>query len=226
LKIRWRHLASKHSLSHLAAVTFPARRAAPLPPDARRASIISAALPLLRIHGTAVTTAQIAMAAGIAEGTLFRVFPDKDTLVRAAVCTAFDPAPTEGELARIDLGLDLRTKLIAAVEILQRRVESIWQLMTMLGIAPAADMTRRPPPDRTVQQISDMFEPHRAELRCEPTQAARLLRMMTFAGTHPRIADGTPLTAAEIVAVVLDGIRVRTDDELAATDAAEPEAAC
>lgn len=204
-----------------------------MPPDARRASIIAAALPLLRIHGKAVTTAQIAMAAGIAEGTLFRVFPDKDSLIQAAVCTAFDPEPTERELAAIDLGLDLRAKLIAAVESLQRRVESIWQLMAILGIVPsAADATRRPPSDRTLQQIADMFAPHSTELRCDPAQAARLLRMMTFAGTHPKIADGTPLTAAEIVAVVLDGIRVRSDDELAAIDTTEPdepdepEAAC
>lgn len=207
-------------------MTVVARRAAPLPPDVRRASIIAAALPLLRIHGKAVTTAQIAMAAGIAEGTLFRVFPDKETLIQAAVCTAFDPAPTERELAAIDLGLELRARLIAAVEILQRRVESIWQLMAILGIAPPTDVPRRPPADRTLQQIADMFAPHRAELRCEPAQAARLLRMMAFAGTHPKISDGLPLTAAEIVAVVLDGIRVRTDDELAATNAAEPEATC
>ena len=33
------------------------------------------------------------------------------------------------------------------------------------------------------------------------------------AKTHPRIADGEPLTSAEIVAVVLDGIRTRTDIE-------------
>jgi hypothetical protein len=59
--------------------------------------------------------------------------------------------------------------------------------------------------------IAAMFEPHRAALRCDPAQAARLLRMMTFAGTHPRIADGIPLTAAEIVAVVLDGIRSRAE---------------
>ena len=38
-----------------------------------------------------------------------------------------------------------------------------------------------------------------------------MLRIMTFAGTHPRIAEGIPLTAAEIVAVVLDGVRVRSD---------------
>ena len=195
-----------------------ARRAAPLPPDARRASIISAALPLIRLHGTAVTTAQIAMAAGIAEGTLFRVFPDKDALISAAIQTAFDPVPTERELAAVDPDLGLRHRLIAAVEILRRRVEAIWQLMAILGMtAPPVQtaLASRPVPgyDGTMRLLTEMFEPHRDELRCAPEQAARLLRMMTFAGAHPKINDGQPLTAGEIVAVLLDGIRVRHEPD-------------
>jgi AcrR family transcriptional regulator len=177
----------------------------------------------LRIHGTAVTTAQIAMAAGIAEGTLFRVFPDKDTLIQAAIGTAFDPGPAEREIARIEPGLGLREQLIATVAILQHRVEGVWQLMSMLGLTGppagrpiaatghALAVRQWPTPDPLLLRIAEMFEPYRAELRCDPAQAARLLRMMAFAGTHPRIADGTPLTAAEIVAVVLDGIRIRSD---------------
>lgn len=211
-----------------------ARRAAPLPPDARRASIISAALPLIRLHGTAVTTAQIAMAAGIAEGTLFRVFPDKDALISAAIRTAFDPAPTERELAAVGPDLGLRHRLIAAVEILRRRVEAIWQLMAILGMtAPPVQtaLASRPVPgyDGTVRLITAMFEPHRSELRCEPEQAARLLRMMTFAGAHPKINEGQPLTAAEIVAVLLDGIRVRNEPdppEFSDVPDAGAEAAC
>lgn len=207
-----------------------ARRAAPLPPDARRASIIAAALPLIRIHGTAVTTAQIAMASGIAEGTLFRVFPDKDTLLCAAIQTAFDPAPTERELEAIEADLGLRPRLIAAVEILRRRVEAIWQLMAILGMtAPPVQsaLASRPVPshDGTVRLIAALFEPHRGELRCEPEQAARLLRMMTFAGAHPKINEGQPLTAAEIVAVLLDGTRARPEpDPPELSDAREPPA--
>jgi AcrR family transcriptional regulator len=200
-------------------------RAAPLSPEARRANIIAATIPLLRNYGAAVTTAQIAMAAGVAEGTLFRVFPDKESLIHAAICSAFDPAPEDRALAEIDRGLPLRAQLIAAVEVLQRRVEGIWQLMSMLGMTgpPGVDRTRqlqeqgqppRPPRDETfLRTITAMLESHRAELRCEPARAARLIRIVTFAGTHPRITEGTALTAAEIVAVVLDGIRTRSDIE-------------
>ncbi len=195
-----------------------ASRAAPLHPEARRASIIAAALPLIRLHGRAVTTAQIAMAAGIAEGTLFRVFPDKDTLISAAIQTAFDPAPTDRELAAIDPELGLRQRLIAAVEILRRRVEAIWQLIAILGMtAPpvqTALATRQAPNhDAAIRLLIPLFEPHRDRLRCTPEQAARLLRMMTFAGAHPKINEGQPLTDAEIVAVLLDGIRVRDEPD-------------
>jgi AcrR family transcriptional regulator len=212
------------------------RRAAPLPPEVRRASIIAAALPLIRIHGTAVTTAQIAMAAGIAEGTLFRVFPDKDSLISAALQTAFDPAPAERELAAIDIDPDLglRHRLIGAVDILRRRVEAIWQLMAILGMAAPPVQTvlaTRPVPsqDGVMRLLTALFEPHQGELRCEPAHAARLLRMMTFAGAHPKINEGTPLTSPEVVAVLLDGIRVRHEPdppEFSDVPDAGAEAAC
>lgn len=195
------------------------RRATPLAPEARRASIIAATLPLLRRYGDSVTTAQIALAAGVAEGTLFRAFPDKEALIAAAVETAFDPKPTELRLSRIDQSLPLRDKLIAAVEILQQRVDGVWQLMMVLGrTAPP-----RPDPKRDIKDyhrddglrraVEVLCEPHTDELHYAPVQVARFLRMFTFAATHPRIADGEPLTSAEIVAVVLDGTRTRTDIE-------------
>ena len=200
----------------------PRPRAAPLSPEDRRASIIAATVPLLRTRGAEVTTAQIAMAAGVAEGTLFRVFPDKESLIRAAIETAFDPCETDGALERIDPSLDLRATLIAAVEIIRRRVESIWQLIAILGrttpspIDPRRMMQRAPTSHDagTRRALIALFERHRDEVRCEPEVGARILRIMTFAATHPRINDGPILTAAEIVAVVLDGIRTRPDLEV------------
>lgn len=189
-------------------------RAAPLSPEARRASIIAAALPLIRRYGRGVTTSQIALAAGVAEGTLFRVFADKDALIAAAIASAFDPAPTEAELARVDRTLGLREQLVAVAEILQRRIEQVWQLISILGLnPPSADRTRAPAPDdsRMRAMLAAVFEPFRDEIRCEPAHAGRLLRALAFAGTHPKMTD-QPLTPHEVVALLLDGIRARDEE--------------
>ena len=82
-------------------------RARPLPPDERRASLVAATIPLIAEHGLKVTTKQIATAAGVAEGTIFRVFTDKTELIQAAISTAFDPDRTLADLGAIDMGLPL-----------------------------------------------------------------------------------------------------------------------
>src|SRR5579872_306697 len=80
------------------------RRAAAMAPPLRRSMIVHAALPLLLAHGEMVTTRQIADAAGIAEGTIFRVFADKDELIEAVVDAALDFEPLERALEAIPPG--------------------------------------------------------------------------------------------------------------------------
>ena len=50
--------------------------------------IVAAALPLVAEYGAAVTTSQIARAAGIGEATIFRAFKDKDEVLDACVAEA------------------------------------------------------------------------------------------------------------------------------------------
>ena len=54
-----------------------------------------ALIPLLVERGGDVTTKEVARAAGIAEGTIFRVFPDKRSLLLAAAEEAMNPAGGE-----------------------------------------------------------------------------------------------------------------------------------
>ena len=67
-------------------------RAAALPPEERRAALVETTLHLLIEHGPSVTTRQIAEAAGIAEGTIFRAFPDKEHLIEAVVERVLEPS--------------------------------------------------------------------------------------------------------------------------------------
>ena len=61
------------------------RRAAALAPDDRRAMLVATTLELVLESGADVSTRQIAEAAGVAEGTIFRVFDTKEELLRGRV---------------------------------------------------------------------------------------------------------------------------------------------
>jgi AcrR family transcriptional regulator len=188
-------------------------------PADRRAAIIDAAKPLVMRLGSAVTTRQIAEAAAIAEGTIFRVFPDKESVVQAVVAEVFDPAPTLRELAAVDRGLPLRERLTAAVTVLQRRLSQVFGLLDALGwVRPPepleTDRCARPPSaginDAFRAAVVDIVGADERLLRVPAAELAHVLRLLVFSGTHPMISDGRPLTPEQIVTILLDGLAVST----------------
>jgi AcrR family transcriptional regulator len=178
-------------------------------PDERREAIVQATLPLLIEHGRSVTTRQIAEAADIAEGTIFRVFDSKDELVDAALVEAFRPGPLLEGIARIDPDQPLRARLVALVTVLQQRFVDIFGLMRAVGmVAPPEHLDKDRDEDwraRTERSIVALIEPDRDRLRLPPEELVRMLRLVTFSGSHLEIADNRLLTPEEIVDLVLYG---------------------
>lgn len=183
----------------------PAGRAAAMAPDDRRAMIVRATLPLLIEHGEAVTTKQIAAAAGIAEGTIFRAFPDKDALIAAVVDAAYDPAPLDRALAEIDRDQPFEAALLAAVKVIQRRVVDVWRVASSVGPRHQPGKRRH---DLVSEPLVELLTVHRSKLGVEPRDAARWLRAVTLAVSHPGLAE-KPMAPTEVVSLFLHGVAVR-----------------
>jgi AcrR family transcriptional regulator len=188
-------------------------------PEDRRASLVVATIPLLCQYGRKVTTRQIAAAAGVAEGTIFRAFPMKDELINQAIKAALDPLPVLAELDGIDRDTSLRERLVAVTGVLQRRLQRVFTLMMVLGMTgppPGVDRRRdkRPAHASILDRIEQILAPDRDEFRCSIAEVVRLLRLITFSGSHPMIADNQTLTPEEIVDLLLDGVRQHPGKEL------------
>ena len=191
----------------------PKTRARPLSPKDRRAAILDAVIPLLIDRGAAVTTAEMAEAAGIAEGTIFRVFPDKASLLHAAVERTLDPSPFDAELSAIDPALPLADRLEAAAEILAGQFEGMTALIGMLRSIPHDDQphvemhrTATEAMAGVIDSLTRLLEPHRDRLSVEPSQAAVFLRGLVFTNGHPLLAMPARMSSAQLVEVLLNGI--------------------
>ena len=201
-------------------------RATPLPPEERRRALVAATIPLLMEHGRAVTSRQIADAAGVAEGTIFRAFDSKDDLLEAAALSVLDPTPVVEAIRRIPLDQPLRDKLVTLTELYRERFHRVGGVMRAMGwMGPPAMHLKHhgPRPDeeqvrgwRTAADgaIDRLLFDDAPDLRVSPHQTGRLLWMLTFSGSHPELSGGEPLTVDDIVDTVLHGVLRAPDRDL------------
>jgi AcrR family transcriptional regulator len=187
-------------------------RAAPLPLAERRAALIAATEPLLERFGREVSTKQIAEAAGIAEGTIFRAFATKEALIDAVIEDAFGIQRTCDELAQIDLALSLEKRLGAAVVILQERLRRVLALFGSLRLRKEAhdydSFRAKQQADNELlnSAIAPLIKPDQDQLRLDAIEAASAVRAITFSMTHHILGDQRLAEPQQIVDLVLHGI--------------------
>lgn len=181
-----------------------------MPAAERRGTIVAAATPLVRQYGRAVTTSQIAAAAHVSEGTLFHVFEDKDAIIDAVIEVELSTDAVVAELRALDRSVELRVLVVSIVEVLRRRLGSIFELMTAVGMRrppfPPGDPRHRAAHAALLTAVSEALGAREGQLRYPVEEAATLVRLLTFAATHPAISDGRPMSSEQIADVLLYGV--------------------
>jgi AcrR family transcriptional regulator len=180
--------------------------------DERRRMIVQSVLPLLVEYGASVTTSQIARAAGIGEGTVFRVFKDKDELFTTCFAEALKPDQVLDAIAVIDLDQSLDDRLVEAADALSAHLQRMGALMSAMhssGKRPerregGAD-TRRESMNSMRDAVAELFEPEKDRLRLPAAQLAALFLSLLFNGRMLVGVRNDEPTTMELVDVFLNG---------------------
>lgn len=173
--------------------------------DDRRAQIIEAVTPAVLEHGGAVTTRQLAEAAGVAEGTLFKAFGDKESLLLALA----EYHLTMEHAGEADaLGLDTLEEVVTwTLRVLVERTRFVFRLVMALGpIGQRAADSARADFEASKLRLAERFVPFRDELRVPPVVAADVVRTLAWAAASNWGEHGSVSSVDDILEVLLHGI--------------------
>lgn len=194
------------------------RRSAPLSPHDRRRELVDVTVQLVRERHEVPSTRDIAAAAGIAEGTIFRAFDTKDALLAAVVGAVACPVPLRRALEGVDPQLPLRERTELAARLLMRRFAELFDLLGPLGVMgppphhPHPDCpepeARIPAAAPSETPLARLFAADADRLRLPPSEFAHVLRLLAFAGGSRHVAEAA-LTPESVRDLLLDGALLR-----------------
>lgn len=193
-------------------------------PDDRRRAIIDATVKLLLSKGADLSTKEIAHAAGVAEGTIFRAFETKDEAIHAAVCAAMQPDAALTQIAELpSQPLDERVEALLSVLVAEiRRTRALLVHLTgdrkhptpghsAPGHSPQGHRSPHPggihdARSRLSQATVDALTPYSGQLRVPPQTAGLMLSALALAESVALSPDGLSPDPETMANVVLHGI--------------------
>ena len=164
--------------------------------------IIESVIPLLLEYGRDVTSRQLAEAAGVAEGTIFRAFGDKDSLIEAAASSFLEGRHRDDLEPNIDPHLAVDEKLRLLIDGMRHRVRDVMRMAAVAGHrGPGLGEAQRL---RFNAMVSAVFDADRTDLRVDPDDMGDYLRMVAIASAIP--LGSRQFSTDEIVALLLHGL--------------------
>ena len=180
-------------------------RARPMSPEERRTHIADAVIPLLRQHGRDVSSRQIAEAAGVAEGTIFRAFVDKQEVIDTAIERALDPEPFRAALRGIDPEEPTVDKIHQVVQLLRDRFAGVVGFMSALRMEGPPQTSRRPVQDQ--EWLGILSQVFRADELIVPADVFGLyVRLLAFATAIPPFNVERQFDVDELVTLITRGV--------------------
>lgn len=160
----------------------------------------------------------MARAAGVAEGTIFGVFPDKASVLHEAIKHSIDPVPTCEELRGVDPDSPFKTHLSELGKILLERTDRMIALFHVFRSLPpdgaighddARDALKKSN-EMIIDTLTSIFENRSEATILDPGRMAIAFRGLVFASGHPAFGLGQTLTVEEI-ATIVSGVAASTE---------------
>lgn len=175
--------------------------------EARREQILGAIAPAVLEHGAAVTSRQLAQAAGVAEGTLFRNFGDKEALLLAFLERETRACFSAPELSEVPGEDGIEAFIDAAIPLLFERFtrsNRVWMALGHLAGEIAESATRSFEGLR--EQLAEGLAPFEPRMRISRDAAAEILISLVMSSASNWGKFSSHVTREEIRTVLLHGI--------------------